>query len=1147
LKGLNPDRAGEMIESVVSFNTPNIVVCEKLMKLGSLIMGENRTEPKKKSLSEVDFAEIFRSLLGLSEDETLPEDVALSERGMDSVFAGELREKLNEKFGLSLSATFVYDFPTIRKMRTKVQQLIGGGATTKTRQNNFDAKKFERIVRTLLGIETTELPEDTPLSELGLDSIFATELRTKLNDEFSFALSATFAYDFPTIRKMRKRVEEMTAVSGTKTAKTRENFDSKKFEEIIRSLLGIETGILPEDTALSELGLDSIFASELRTKLNEAFSLSLSATFAYDFPTIRKMRFRIEELSKQTSSDVVSNVFFDKHFNLIVSGLLGLEKDKLPEDTALSELGLDSIFATELRTKLNDEFGLSLSATFAYDFPTIRKMRARVLELIGGGEDEEEETRGVVVAQERKRRVRKNVGFDGSADLNVHIVGCSCRLGSMTTTRELMEVLAEGKDLISVVPSDRWSWKDVFDENNGKNKTQSKWGCFFSSDTLTKFDGEFFGLSPKEVTVMDPQHRMLLETGFEAMENSGKTASDLQGTDMGMYASDYFNRAIAQAERSHVNLGNMNSAAAGRISYFFDLTGECMSIDTACSSSLVAMIQCVKSKSDGFVFGVQNILDPHITVNFSQARMLSNDGRCKTFDASANGYVRAEGCACLMICFDEQPASNVSVIGFAINQDGRSNGLTAPSGPAQIALLSSALSHQNKCWTFLECHGTGTSLGDPIEMQSVEQTKREQNTRQNLLVGSCKANWGHAETAAGILGVLKCIVSFESNHLNKQIHLNVLNKHIGIELMQSARATVPLETVDFSSSSESVVAGISSFAFSGTNAHIVIERVSNNVTNEEPVLQTSISARTKKSLSAMLFEMSNVLKEGWSSPTELLSRKRTVFAVSVPLTFFDLPKQMVSDLETLLSEESTHERTAVCKSIPTYRFERKKYFLDSISTSLTVPSSKQRCFVHGFGLRFSTACNASQFWDLIATAKDCVEVVPSDRFDWKSMYDVDGSKPGKCVSKWGSFISNVWHFDAAFFSISPRQASVTDPNARLLMETSFEAVSNSNHDSHSLNKVGVFIGIAGSDYYESLRFHLDDASRQFVNVSNFESATAGRISYFFGFSGECLAIDTACSSALVALVRCFVLRDFFCFFFSFFPLPDFCLSFVIRQ
>lgn len=225
-----------------------------------------------------------------------------------------------------------------------------------------------------------------------------------------------------------------------------------------------------------------------------------------------------------------------------------------------------------------------------------------------------------------------------------------------------MEALQRGDDLISVVPEDRWNWQDVFDEKNGKHRSVSKWGCFLRQENL--FDAEFFGLSGREVTVMDPQHRMLLETGWEAAESSGKSADDLAGSELGvfvgMYASDYYNRAIQQPERSHVNLGsgekiccgsnffffnkkkkrNMNSAAAGRVSYFFDLTGECVAIDTACSSSLVALIQCARLGVGGFVFGVQSILDPHITVNFSQARMLSADGRCKTFDARANGYVR---------------------------------------------------------------------------------------------------------------------------------------------------------------------------------------------------------------------------------------------------------------------------------------------------------------------------------------------------------------------------------------------------------------------------------------------------------------------------------------------------------------------------
>ncbi len=291
---------------------------------------------------------------------------------------------------------------------------------------------------------------------------------------------------------------------------------------------------------------------------------------------------------------------------------------------------------------MNERFGLSLSATFAYDFPTIRRMRQRVEELVSqieGPATSVLESSSVMGTRPLSRRRAPPAVVASTAP--ARIVGSAVRLANMCLPRQVMEALERGHDLVTVVPSERWDWQDVFDENNGKHRSVSKWGCFLEKEDA--FDAEFFGLSAREATVMDPQHRMLLETGWESMERSGKTAAELAGTNLGvfvgMYASDYYNRSIQQPERSHVNLGNMNSAACGRVSYFFDLTGECVSIDTACSSSLVAMIQCCRLGVGGFVFGVQSILDPHITVNFSQARMLSADGRCKTFDSRANGYV----------------------------------------------------------------------------------------------------------------------------------------------------------------------------------------------------------------------------------------------------------------------------------------------------------------------------------------------------------------------------------------------------------------------------------------------------------------------------------------------------------------------------
>lgn len=418
----------------------------------------------------------------------------------------------------------------------------------------------------------------------------------------------------------------------------------------------------------------------------------------------------------------------------------------------------------------------------------------------------------------------------------------------------------------------------------------------------------------------------------------------------------------------------------------------------------------------------------------------------------------------------------------------------------------------------MECHGTGTALGDPIEVQSIAEARG--SGVEPLLLGSCKANWGHAETAAGILGVLKCLLSMEMLHLNKQIHLVSLNKHIGVELMESIGAVVPLETVSLKETDDQIVAGVSSFAFSGTNAHLVIQRAPCERTYLPASLPDSVivSARNKAALGRMLREMGNVLREGWTSSRALLSLSRTQFSVKMTVsTLFTLDKQLVAQFDALGQPDY---ECVVRGPVPTYRFERKSYWIPSPSSIGFAPVlSKAPCYVQGVGSRFADAYNADQYWDLLALGRDTVSVVPEDRFDWTSFYDGGGSE-GKSVSKWGSFLSNVWHFDASFFSISPRQANVMDPNARLLLECSWEAVSSSGQELVALQagRVGVFIGLAGSDYYEALQKKpLDDGARQFVNVSNFESATAGRISYFFGFSGECLAVDTACSSALVAL------------------------------
>jgi acyl transferase domain-containing protein len=360
-------------------------------------------------------------------------------------------------------------------------------------------------------------------------------------------------------------------------------------------------------------------------------------------------------------------------------------------------------------------------------------------------------------------------------------------------------------------------------------------------DTVDRFDAAFFGIAPREAETMDPQQRLLLETTWHALEDAGIAADTLAGSRTGVFiglANNDHGRALL-ADRNHVDThvstGNAASVAGGRLSYVLGAVGPNMTVDTACSSSLVALHLAVQSLRRGecdlaLVGGVNLILTPEVHISFSRGRMLARDGRCKTFDAQADGYVRSEGCVVVVLrrAGDLRPGERARALvrGSAINQDGRSGGLTAPNGPAQEAVIAAALADARTAATevgYVEAHGTGTPLGDPIEVHALAAAlgaRREADAP--LMIGSIKTNIGHLEAAAGLAGLLKVVLAFE--HEQIPAHLNFEHPSPQIDWASCPQLRVPRQLTPWTPIAGRRVAGLSSFGFSGTNAHVILEQ-----------------------------------------------------------------------------------------------------------------------------------------------------------------------------------------------------------------------------------------------------------------------------------------------------------------------------------
>ncbi|MDJ1172316.1 thioester reductase domain-containing protein [Roseofilum sp. BLCC_M154] len=481
-----------------------------------------------------------------------------------------------------------------------------------------------------------------------------------------------------------------------------------------------------------------------------------------------------------------------------------------------------------------------------------------------------------------KQATAKIQKLQAAATEPIAIIGMGCRFpGGASTPEAFWDILQNGVDAIAEVPKDRWNLDDYYDPNpDTPGKMYSRYGGFI--DQVQEFDANFFGISPKETTHLDPQHRLLLEVTWEALEHSGKNPQQLKGSQTGVFigicANDYTSRIFSQGPEhidAYMSTGNAHSTASGRISYILGLVGPNLVVDTACSSSLVSIhLACSSLRNQecnlALAGGVNLLLSPELTIALSQGRMLSEDGRCKTFDASANGYVRADGCGIVVLKRLSDAVANrdniLAVIrGTAINQDGPSSGLTVPNGPSQVAVIRRALANGGvdpADVSYIEAHGTGTSLGDPQEVEALGTVfGKNHSQEQPLIMGSAKTNIGHTEGAAGVAGLMKLVLQLQHQQIAPSLHFNEPNPYINWSQhpLQVSTQLTPWQT-----HGKSRIAGVSSFGFSGTNAHAILEEAPVKVESQD-VLERSVhlftlSTKTEAALAELVNSYQNYLK-----------------------------------------------------------------------------------------------------------------------------------------------------------------------------------------------------------------------------------------------------------------------------------------------
>ncbi len=557
-----------------------------------------------------------------------------------------------------------------------------------------------------------------------------------------------------------------------------------------------------------------------------------------------------ESTTSQDNSSIVTAKTIQNWLVNKLSQQLKIAVSKINILEPFSRYGFDSITATSLSGELEIWLKRSLSPTIAYNYPNIHALSQ-------------------YLAGESQPSPKKNTNLLEPTE-TIAIIGMACRFPNGANNPEAYwSLLRNGIDAISEIPKNRWDKTHYYEpehENPGKISTNA--GGFL--DKVDQFDAAFFRISPREAEGMDPQQRFLLEVNWEALEQAGLSLATLEGSQTGIFTGifshDYETLQIKQNTDkdydSYFGTGNSSSIAAGRLAYFFDFQGPAISIDTACSSSLVAVHLACQSLRNrecdlALASGVNLLLSPELSITFSSAGMLAPDGRCKTFDASANGYVRGEGCAAIVLKrLPQALADNDNILAIirssAINQDGTSNGLTAPNGLAQEAVIRKALSGIPPAdISYVEAHGTGTSLGDPVEFKALEAVYGEDRTDDNpLFIGSVKTNIGHTEATAGLAGLLKIVLAMQHNYIPPHINFKTLNPYISLDKIP---ARIPIKGIAWKKQPDKQrLAGVSAFGFSGTNAHIILQDPPSSVRPKQIPERShhllTLSARTNEAL-----------------------------------------------------------------------------------------------------------------------------------------------------------------------------------------------------------------------------------------------------------------------------------------------------------
>lgn len=935
--------------------------------------------------------------------------------------------------------------------------------------------------------------------------------------------------------------------------------------------------------------------------LEQAISLGHSqlGIFFGDAPKIREL-LKIAEKpdAKAPAVSPASNGHSPLPEEAIQKGLVAILAEALkfsPEefdpDTELSEYGVDSITAMDILNRCEARFDRTIDPSAIVQFPSIRSF-ARHLAESGASSPESS-----LIAPQLERAVQR-----GDA-ATIAIIGLACRLPSSPNVEAYWDNLKNGRTLVTEAPPDRWRLDDYYSaDKSARGKSCSKWGAFI--DDYEMFDPGFFNIGEIDARVMDPQHRILLELSEELFRDAGYGRNEIKGRKIGIFIgggeSSYLAahlQNLTDEELKHLVVNSAGNMMAARISDFYDLRGPASVIDTACSSSLVSVHTACQSIRSGecdwaIAGGAQLLPDQGPFVAFSKAGVLAADGVPRVFDRNSKGFVLGEGLGLVLLkpldaALRDGDDIRALILGSAVNNDGHTMGITTPNMQAQSDVLRLAYEKAGirpSSISMLEAHGTGTLLGDPIEIKAATEVFRGDSQEvQFCAVGSVKSNLGHLLRAAGIASVLKVVLALRHKQIPPTLHCQ--DPHPRFRFEESP--FFPVRKLQAFPRRDGVRrAAVSSFGFGGTNCHIAFEEFVGEKFDfklrraalaaprfqrrrfsfaagaaEIPVLKTNppsvstndliapekpaISSELNRAIEKLMVQRAARLLSVAESDIPTQTNFMDLGIDSVALV--DLAQQLEQEIQIELYPTLFFEYQNIEALAEYFAREHASKFAAFLGMKETAPrydapaphpkpvrasikpapeKSTRDIAIIGMAGRFSGSADLDQFWKNLHEGKNLIQEIPADHFDYRPSFDVHPQAPNKLYCKWGSFLEEVDKFDAAFFRVSEREAELMDPQMRILLEVMHSAAENAGLAGRIRGtRTGVYVGACFQDYGQEIA-RTGKTIDPFDGTGNAPSMLANRPSFFWNLRGPSLTVDTACSSSLVALhLACRALRE----------------------